>query len=102
MSTYENSVAPCCEPVARPSFQSGFLGFVEQVFQGLRRRAEQRLRRQAFLNMANLDERMLDDIGLTRGDVETAASLPLEINASLAVRQIAADRRAAEQRMRRR
>ncbi len=102
MSTYENSASSCCEAVARPSFQTGFLSLVESVLQSWRRRAERRQDRRAFMNMAALDDRMLDDIGLTRGDVETAANLPLEINASQAVRRIAADRRSAERRMRRR
>lgn len=69
---------------------------------GIRHLAARRARRAVFRDMARLDDRMLDDIGFTRAEVETAAGLPLEVNASLAVRHMAAERRAAESRLRRR
>ncbi|MCT8971171.1 DUF1127 domain-containing protein [Microbaculum marinisediminis] len=102
MSTYQNSASPCCEAVARPNFRTGFLSLATSVLHGLRRRIERRQQRRTFMTMAALDDRILDDIGLTRRDIEYAAGLPMQINASLAVRQIAADRRAAERRIRRR
>ena len=43
---------------------------------------EQRERRDAFLNLQTLDDRMLVHIGLNRRDVEWAAKLPLSKNAS--------------------
>lgn len=39
-------------------------------------------RRDAFGHMLHLDDRILDDIGVTRADVACAASQPLHVNAS--------------------
>jgi uncharacterized protein YjiS (DUF1127 family) len=47
---------------------------------------EDRLRRDAFLNLLTLDDATLDDIGVTREEVNWAARLPLEINAARALR----------------
>ncbi len=106
MSTYQDSLSNCCEAVARTEQPTGILTglrtFFERFGAALRTRSELRQRRSLFLNVANLDDRTLDDIGLARSDVSVAAKLPLEINASLAVREIAAERRAGERRMRRR
>jgi uncharacterized protein YjiS (DUF1127 family) len=106
MSTYQDSLSNCCEAVARTEQPTGILAGLRTAFErfrdGLRTRAALRQRRSLFLNVTGLDDRTLDDIGLTRSDVSFAANLPLEINASQAVREIAADRRARERRMRRR
>jgi uncharacterized protein YjiS (DUF1127 family) len=106
MSTYQDSLSNCCEAVARTEQPTGILTGLRALFvrvrNELRTRAEQRQRRSLFLNVERLDDRTLDDIGLTRSDVAVAANLPLEVNASLAVREIAAQRRAGERRMRRR
>ena len=59
-----------------------------------REQRELRLNREAFLNLLRVDERALEDIGVTREDVDWAARLPLETNAALALRQRAARRRA--------
>lgn len=59
-------------------------------------RAQQAAARRAFLRLAELDDRTLDDIGVSRGEVYSAAELPLEVNASLAVREMAAERRRRE------
>ena len=102
MSTHTNTLPPCTASASSDGLR-GRLGVLFGAFhQAVRRWTAFRERRRAFLNLAALDDRALEDIGLLRGEVETAAKLPLEINASLAVRQMAADRRAAEQRMRRR
>jgi uncharacterized protein YjiS (DUF1127 family) len=102
MSTYQHSV-PVCMPTREPRT---FLERVENVFASVvaagTNYLQARERRRAFHTLNGLDDRMLDDIGLSRFDVETAAGLPLEINASLAVRQIAAERRAREYPVRRR
>lgn len=39
-------------------------------------------RRDAFAHMLRLDDKILDDIGVTRQDVARAASQPLYVNAS--------------------
>ena len=49
--------------------------------------------RGAFMNLVHQDDRILDDIGVTREEVMWAASLPLKINAALALRNRAMLRR---------
>lgn len=62
-----------------------------------RARAEQRLARENFLRLAELDDRTLDDIGVSRAEVFSVAELPLEVNASAALREMAAERRTRHQ-----
>lgn len=57
-------------------------GFAQNISKLWRRYLELRDRRDAFLNLQRLDDRMLADIGLERADVEWAADLPLEMNAA--------------------
>jgi uncharacterized protein YjiS (DUF1127 family) len=102
MTTLRTTVPVCCETTARQGGLDWIAGLFKRALDGWHERAAHRERRTAFLTLARLDDRALDDIGLQRHEVETAANLPLEINASLAVRQMAADRRAHESRMRRR
>lgn len=66
------------------------------------RREHDRLkaRRQAFRNLLELDDKTLDDIGFTRYEVEEGARLPLDVNASHAVREMARKRREKEQQLR--
>lgn len=49
------------------------------MFEAYRR---DKIKRDAFLNLLCLDDKILDDIGLTRAEVERAARLPLRVNAS--------------------
>lgn len=77
-------------------------GLLARLAAGIRTFATLWTRRTAFGELARLDDRMLEDIGLRRTEIETAARLPLSVNASLAVRQMADERRAAEARLRRR
>lgn len=51
--------------------------------------------RAAFMHMATLDDGILHDIGVTGEDIAWGASLPLEVNAALAVRERAQSRRNA-------
>ena len=54
-----------------------FLGsFIERVAQLATRYARAISQRQALDELARLDDRMLKDIGLLRGDIDTAESLP--------------------------
>ncbi|MCB1385453.1 MAG: DUF1127 domain-containing protein [Hyphomicrobiales bacterium] len=50
--------------------------------EGYRRRRQARINRAAAHNLLRLDGRMLNDIGLTRDDVEQVLGLPIEINAA--------------------
>lgn len=54
---------------------------------------EYRDRRDAFRVLLHLDERMLDDIGLSRADILWAARLPLKVNAALELRRISETRK---------
>ncbi len=53
-------------------------------------------RRLAFQRVLHLDDRMLDDIGLTREEVEWANRLPLRMNASHEAHRLARLRREKE------
>lgn len=50
------------------------------MFAGLHRIASNWLRRRKLYRLEELDDRMLDDIGLTRGELLTALRLPLVID----------------------
>lgn len=51
------------------------------------------MRRRRFRTLLDLDDRMLDDIGVTRGEVERHAGLPLTRNAALELQASARARR---------
>lgn len=51
-------------------------------------------RRRRYLSLRDLDPRLLDDMGVTRGEVELAATLPMHRNASLELHKMAHARRA--------
>lgn len=50
---------------------------------------QQKIDREAFAHLANLDDTMLKDIGVSRADVIWASKLPLSQNASLELENIA-------------
>lgn len=50
--------------------------------------------RRRFNRLLDLDDRMLDDIGVTRAEVEYASRLPLGVNAAMELRRLANGRRA--------
>ncbi len=56
---------------------------------------EYRDRRDAFQALLHLDERMLDDIGLSRADILWASRLPLKVNAALELRRISENRKSS-------
>lgn len=72
-----------------------FSAFLNRVRTWYRRRRASRQARAAFMNTVHLDDRILDDMGVTREEVLWAASLPIEQNAALALRVRAARRRSA-------
>jgi uncharacterized protein YjiS (DUF1127 family) len=49
--------------------------------------------RRGIVKLENFDDHLLSDIGVTRGDVEWAAGLPLTVNAALALEERAFRRR---------
>ncbi len=57
------------------------------------RRKAQKEARDAFMTTLGLDDRMLEDIGVTREEAQWAAGLPLEINAARALHARARRRR---------
>ncbi|WP_179954032.1 DUF1127 domain-containing protein [Denitrobaculum tricleocarpae] len=67
-------------------------GCAKQRHNRARRRA-QKLARDAFMATVRLDDRMLDDIGVTREEVQWAAGLPLAFNAARALHSRARARR---------
>lgn len=50
---------------------------------------QRRMDREAFRYLSKLDDSLLDDIGVTRADVEWAMNLPLSQDASDALQRIA-------------
>ena len=50
-------------------------------------------RRYTFRKMLDLDDRLLDDIGVTRAEVIMASYLPLSVNAAEELRRISLERR---------
>ncbi len=69
---------------------------LERVLVRLAERRANKQRRAAFETLCHLDERTLEDIGVTREEVDWAAGLPLGTNASRAMYQKAGARRASE------
>jgi len=55
-------------------------------------------KRRSFNRLLDLDDRMLDDIGVTRAEVLHASGLPLAMNAGLELRHVSERRRARERR----
>ena len=53
-------------------------------------------RRRRLVRLLDQDDRMLDDIGVTRAEVEWAAGLPLARNAALDLHKVALERRRRE------
>jgi len=58
-----------------------------------RTRREQKISRDALAQLNELDDSLLRDIGLNKGDVQWANQLPLSVNAAIELRKIADQRR---------
>lgn len=59
-------------------------------------------RRRRFRALLAYDDRTLDDMGVTRHEIERAAGLPLHVNAAVEVHRVARLRREQDHRPRRR
>ncbi len=72
-------------------------GFVQQgwisFWRAAKRRRQARIDRDAFRTMLGLEEHMLRDIGVTRGDVVWASRLPLSVNAAEELRRLSLSHR---------
>ncbi|MCP5071896.1 MAG: DUF1127 domain-containing protein [Rhodobacteraceae bacterium] len=64
----------------------------------LKTRRSNRVSRAAFMSTVHLDDALLNDIGVTREEVEWAARLPLSVNAARALHRKAQARRVTENR----
>ncbi len=53
----------------------------------------QRRRRRGFRKLLDLEDHMLDDIGVTRSEVMIAAHLPLSVDAATELRRMSLERR---------
>ena len=60
---------------------------------GLVQRARQLHRRRRLTRLLDLDDQMLDDIGVTRGEVQIATGLPLSRDAATELRRMSLERR---------
>ncbi len=68
---------------------------IHQLADSLANRLRNRRRRKQFNTLLGLDDHMLDDIGVTRAEVEAASSLPLSVNAAIELRRLSLSRRKA-------
>jgi len=76
--------------------QKLYYPIISVVTEHIRTRRAQKEARAAFNNICHLDDKMLNDIGVSREEVDWALSLPLEVNASKAVFMKARRRREGE------
>ncbi|MEM7719741.1 MAG: DUF1127 domain-containing protein, partial [Pseudomonadota bacterium] len=56
-------------------------------------RIRQIRRRRGLNRLRDLDDHMLNDIGVTRGEVEIAGNLPLSVDAATELRRMSLERR---------
>ena len=68
---------------------------IHHLADALAGRIRNRLLRRRFNTLLDLDDHMLDDIGVTRAEVETASRLPLSVNAATELRRMSLTRRRA-------
>lgn len=78
------------------SLLSALSTFLQRFRAYRERRSSLKDDREAFLHVVYLDDRVLFDMGVTREEVEWAASLPLEVNAARALKERAERRRKSE------
>ena len=68
---------------------------IHQLAASLTDRVSQITKRRKFMTLLDLDEHLLDDIGVIRSEVEYAARLPLSVDAATELRRISLARRRA-------
>ena len=56
-------------------------------------RLRQKRRRRGIRRLLDLDDNILKDIGVTRGEIEFATELPLSVDAATELRRISLERR---------
>ena len=78
--------------VSSPRKSSGLRHLVQQFMHWMETRREQRENRDAFSHLLALDDTLLQDIGVTRAEVEKAARLPLAENAAQSLHNATRDR----------
>lgn len=87
-STSDCFETPCA--TNQPNWWSRGVYTLKRLANGLvaryRRRRQQRINRLAFQHMRLLSDDILDDIGVTRSNVEWASQLPIHQSASQALR----------------
>ena len=83
-------------PIGDNLIGQAFSAHLERLRRWYRRGRALKEARAAFMHTVYRDDRLLDDMGVTREEVLWAASLPLEENAALALRARAAERRRAQ------
>lgn len=66
---------------------------IAQLADSLATRIRNIRRRRGFTRMLDLDDHMLHDIGVTRGEVAIAAGLPLSQDAAVELRRMSLERR---------
>lgn len=75
---------------------TAFLGQTLRLLESLRDLRANLRRRRKFKKLLELDDKMLNDIGLTRTEIIRGCGYPLDVNASILVHRDARLRRQAE------
>jgi|GEM_PF-2239468 len=69
---------------------------IHRLADALASRLQSRRRRRGFNKLLDLDAHALEDIGVTRSEVEIAANLPLSVDAATELRRMSLTRRKAQ------
>lgn len=78
-NSYEAPSVAASHAVAQSKQPAALIGWLRDTLAAYRQR---RRDREAFVELLQYDERLLNDMGLTRGAVARAAHLPLSANAT--------------------
>ena len=66
---------------------------IQALSASLGERIKRLRRRRGFNRLLDLDDKMLDDIGVNRGEVRMASGLPLSVDAATELRRMSLERR---------